>query len=475
MTRHRRISLKPKYFNLIPDMIQTRFSSAGELEMQRVFIERADAVCSALDQFRVDPSVFRVGLEVEYSLLGPDFTDGSPTVRDQIVQEYGEFVGKELGASQLESHIGPVDFLGSTVTELEKDYCLKEQNVVKSAQRQEHQLLRYGTNPFVPIALVQRTQNEFKYQCCPDFHNRHKCLSAHGQIGTVEKVDVRDATCVSLFNALHTNIDCFSVDDAIDKLNRSIMISPIATALGANGRLLDLKETGIADIRLIAWEISHDIRTEEQLRNGTRTRIGIPGSYYRDIHDYFNRMLAHPFILGESEDSRRHALEVAIGLNWHDARIKFFGKPRRVIVVEFRPVATQPSIVEDLAMVLFYLGRLLWSQQSNENLIPIEDVIEDKMEAMYKGIQATLHFHDQKGHLRYDRAKDFLLSEIERARQGLEKAGISPDYSFFLESLEPRLEKGEPASISAETFRDFLVQGYSRVEALSKTFFQTIL
>lgn len=433
-------------FRVSRDAIQQRFNSPEEREMQKVFVEAADQICRSVDVFEVDPQVFRVGFELEYSILDRRYNQCSQRRRDRIISQFPSFCDKELGASQLEMRIGPIDILSHQFGTLEEEYAAKQLQIERALAVHGYHLLRSGTNPFVSIAEVKRTAKVFKYKRCPDFHNQYKRKDINTVVGSRERVDVGDADCISLFNACHINIDSMSCKDAIDKLNRSLMLSPMMIAIGANGRLLDLKDTGIADIRFIAWEISHDIRTPEEVANGDLTRVGMPDRYYTDMNDYFNRILEHPFVLGEDPSVWPHSFEVGIGLNWRDARIKFLDGLRQVAVVEFRPLPMQPTLEEDLAMTLFYLGRLTWSQQTNEELIPIDDLIIDKANAMNHGLLAELHFHDQDGKINRGTARDFLPLEFSRTAKGLRSLGMSrSNTKRFYEVLLPRLEIGTPA------------------------------
>ena len=70
-------------------------------------------------------------------------------------------------------------------------------------------------------------------------------------------------------------------------LNRAFIAGPYAVTMFANARFLDGKDTGLADLRSLYWEVSHDIRTDYEACRKLSTRVGLPDRYYRDLYDYF--------------------------------------------------------------------------------------------------------------------------------------------------------------------------------------------
>jgi len=459
-------------YRLDRQMIQTRFDEPHELNMQDVFIRQAEDICSRMDEFMIDDSILMLGLESEYSLLTDGYKQADQAIRDQILQIGSEFLTKELGAAQIEMWTDPHDILDHGIGNLIEEYRIKENKLTKLVKGFNHKILRSGSNPFVPLSEVKTTEGPLKYKLSMAFHRQNRCQNQETKIGEINQVDVADPSCISLFNAVHPNIDCLSINDAVDKLNRSLMLSPMVTVLGGNATLLEGKNTGIADLRFIAWQISHDVRSEEEILAGLTTRIGLPNRYYLDIHDYFNQLLNHPFIIGADENARDHALEVAIGLNWRDARIKFYEGIRKVAVVEFRALAMQPNLYEDVALTLFYIGRLIWSQLKNEELMPMEIVQQDKIEAMHYGVNAKLHFRDQNGNLKVAIPKDCLPLEFARATEGLQYLGVKlEEFKYPFDMYLPY--KNAQASLGhcfAETFQGYLDSGDDQEEALAKTY-----
>lgn len=426
------------------ELVQT-----NEGVMKDAFCAQTADILACPDRFRKPPGILRVGLEMEAGIMGTGGRPATEAERNTVISGI-PFADVELGASQLEWRTEPIVInkgpgLGEMIAQaVDRDHVMSE-----AAAAQGLHILRAGTNPFIAIPEIVRTDKK-KYQMVPDFHNAHR-LRTDTVIGENEPVDVGDAAVVSLLNSLQCNTEAESLQGAVNLLNRSLMIGPMVVALSGNARFLSGADTGFADVRMSAWETSHDVRTEEERNNGKALRVGLPSDYFTDAQDYFDRVGSHPFILEDPE----HALQIGIGLFWNDARIKIIGDSA---VVEFRPVSIQPSVEEDLAIMMFYLGRLMWSTQQQEPLVPMSEVRERRAAAMMQGIAP---FQGE------------LPAELSRAKEGLLNAGVPAgltDGLFFL--LEERVTNGKtPADTSADKFQDRLTRnGGDRNEALIHAF-----
>jgi gamma-glutamylcysteine synthetase len=430
----------------------------AEEEMKMRFWEKAYSILGQESRFR-HPSILKVGLEVEASLLTPDFFPAAQITRDQVVAENEKFADCELGAAQLEWRTDPVVLQEDGLKVLVAEFEQKEIQIKRSVAGQAHLLLLSGSNPFVPVSEIVRTV-KVKYQQVPDYHNQHRDPNLTTRIGIRETVDVGDAAVIALANSVQCNVQAADFDDAVDMLNRSFAIGPMAVAMSGNARFLEGTDTGLSDLRMIAWEVSHDTRSVDEKENGKVTRVGLPEAYYRDLRDYFERISDYPFILYNPD----YAFEVGIGLNWRDTRIKFINDS---LVVEFRPVSTQPTAVENLAVVLFYLGRLEWSRQNDELLTPLEIVRYNRDQAMSRGLQGSL-ISGVDGTQKILSAPEALKLEIDRAQEGLIRRGFKQDeVRKYLGILRDRLgTRRTPSERLARKFYELKKKGFSESEAL---------
>jgi hypothetical protein len=364
------------------------------------------------ERFLKDGEDIKCGLEVEYSLLSSDGDPVSEEERDRICEKL-PYTDIELGAAQLEMRTEPID-IREGINKLLSELIEREQQIRGIAAQENTALLRSGTNPFVLVKEIERSSAS-KYKIVPNFHNDNRTDMAT-VIGSRGSVDIGDAAIIGITNSVQINVEAKSFTDSVDMLNRSFPIGPMVVAAFGNARFLELKDTGVEDLRMIAWEKSHDTRRPEELEEGKVTRIGLPARYYKDLEDYFKSVAEYPFILNAPES----ALQIGLGLNWRDTRIKVVDDS---LVVEFRPVSTQPVAEESFASMMFYLGRLLWSKGNKEELLPIEYVKQNRDSAMLEGLRGELWIN-RNGGVEKLKAPEALMLEVNRGAKALEEKGL---------------------------------------------------
>ena len=394
--------------------------------MRKEFFKRTQQVMAETkDDLQEIP---KVGLEVE--LVVTD-SHGNPTKPGSLTEL--EFVDEELGANQIEMRTDPIQL--TCLADLERELKEKERRIVEAKGNLE--LIRIGAIPNLKIADIEVAPKE-KYLIVPTFHDDNR-----RRLGTnVGGTNFNRAKCISLFSSTQFNIQADGLEDAVDKMNRSFMISPFLVAVSGNARVVEGRDTGINDIRMLAWEASHDTRTAKDIEQGRETRIGTPQRYFSSIEDYFNRCGSHPFIL----DIPEAAFEVGIGLNWLDTRIKFIdGKP----VVEYRAMSTQPTAKEDVAMAAFYIGRLTFSQKVNEPLEDMQTVHVKRDLAMRWGLEWSF------GCGKAD-ANWIVNEELNKAEFGLEMLGYDrKEITEYTDLIRERLTNRQtPADKFAERARN---------------------
>jgi hypothetical protein len=364
------------------------------------------------ERFLKDSEDIKCGLEVEYSLLSSNGDPVSEEERNRICEKL-PYTDIELGAAQLEMRTEPVDIREGIHTLL-NELIERELQIKEIAAQEKTAVLRSGTNPFVGVKEIKRSSAS-KYKIVPNFHNDNRTDMAT-IIGGIDTVDIGDAAIIGITNSIQLNIEAKSFIDSVDLLNRSFSIGPMVVAAFGNARFLELKDTGIEDLRMIGWEKSHDTRTLKELEEGKVTRIGLPARYYKDLEDYFKSVAEYPFILNAPES----ALQIGLGLNWRDTRIKVVDDS---LVVEFRPVSTQPVAEESFASMMFYLGRLLWSKENKEELLPIEYVKQNRDSAMLEGLRGELWINSN-GRIEKLKTQEVLMLEANRAAKALEEKGL---------------------------------------------------
>ncbi|NMB91582.1 hypothetical protein GYA37_01900 [candidate division WWE3 bacterium] len=344
--------------------------------------------------------------------------------KKKIIEKLGKDFGSELGASCIEVHPKPVNLHQGGFDSWHKQLRELESQLINEAGKYGFKLGRGGTIPWANTRKVERTKTE-KYMIVPNFHNENR---TRHNMNFINGAFVGDAAVVGLLNAFQFSLECNGITDALDKLNRLFMISPISTSLAGNARFLDGKDTGWEDVRFEAWRKSHDTRTQEDVQSGKTLRIGLPENYFKSIKDYLNEVSSYPFIL----NNESCALQIGIGLFWRDARIKFIEDKA---VVEFRPLSTQPSLEEEIDIAALTIGRLAFSQFTKEPLVPMENVRKNKYFAERYGLKGF--YINSEGKVR--KTSVAMLDEIEKSLIGLQLSEIPDAHNFNFSRYKEKL------------------------------------
>ena len=412
----------------------------NEKVIRKMFKKQSCDITDNIDKFIKTRNNIKIGLESEVSVFREDISiDELGQIRNEIIKEVeNECYDMELGVTQIEFRTPPVCLNGNRHGFKDLSVVYKEnfEKLLKIARQKNVSILRIGSNPFFPITNTPRT-NKMKYKIVPDYHNYYRQKMIETKIGTNGlKIEAGDAAIVSLFQSFQINVEAKSLDDSIDKMNRSFMIGPYILALSGNSRYLELKDTGFNDVRFPAWEISHDTRKTKQIMNDCNLRVGLPNRYFVDIADYFRRIQKFPFMLFDAEN----AFKIGIGLTWMDTRVKFIDNSA---VVEFRLIPTQPNIEDEIALAEFYVGRLTYSQVKNEILLPLSLVRENRFNCFHYGIKGNYWYISDEGVIRKDKGRHVLGLETKRAEIGLKFASLSS--GSVLEKIFTRLDEGSPS------------------------------
>lgn len=399
------------------------FSLAQELRMRRAYGLVCEQLLRAKGQY-VKPGHL-VGLESEVALYAPGLTlIELGVMRDQVMTLIDATY--ELGLHQIEKSPEPRS-LETGFEQVAEGHRSVSKGIARACREHGVSLVRCGTNPFLEGLRPPRTSTP-KYQQVPDFQDCHRRKDLVCVVGGV----AIDAAVVSLCQAFQINVQAQSFEHGIDLLNYSFMVGPYLLALAANARYVQCSDTGFADVRMHAWQLTHDTRTRRQLCKGYGPRVGLPERYFDSMPDYLRRIARFPFIL----DNPDAALQIAIGMTWLDARIKFIGQS---VVVELRNLPTQAEWEDEVAFTAAYLGMLAYCEYHQVQLMPIDQVANNRMSAMQNGLSVELWLDGT-----VVCAKQAAEVWLRRAEEGLRLRGLR-DACVWLERLYGRLKVGCPS------------------------------
>jgi len=401
-----------------------------EKEMQKAYREEIEKILAGKEKY--EKPVERIGIESEVVIWKPNIDPGKwEEIRDAIIKPFpSKYVDRELGSGQIEIRTEPAPKTKEGIKALHNEMVIRVKSVARSAREHGCALLRIGANPLVSIENIRRTQTE-KWIKVPDFHDANRRNDANLQVGGVS---VGGAEIVSLLQSFHVNLGARSLEDALVKLNYSLMLGPVFLAIAGNAKYIALQDTGFSDARMHAWTRTHDTRTLQEVGENKEMRIGLPENYFRTIKEYLDRPLQFPFILNDPE----HAFQIGIGLQWLDSRIKFIN---RTTIVEFRLLPTQPTIEDEIGLMLCWLGRLRYAEQHREALLPMKLVQKNREAAMRHGLNGIAWC--MKEVPQQCTMRKLAADELQKAIVGLD--GMLTSALPFVEPLLRRLKIGPPS------------------------------
>lgn len=373
-----------------------------------------------------------IGPEVEYFLFkgywgGSIATHAEKQQVLEVLQKlYPGKYSPELGAAAIEFHPGPVA-LNSVGLEGFLALCKQVYpQLVDVATQYGLEVGSYGTIPWFLPTGAETTPNP-KYEIVPRYYAiRRKPWNSHPQVAGIS---LENPKVVGLLNAFQFSLQAENIKQGLEILNRMFYISPLAVALGANASFLGGKKTGFADCRRQVWKRSFDIRTLQEVELNLPTRVDLPIDYFNNITDYFADVASFPFILRDAEA----AFQIGIGMYWKPARLKFINNN---VVVEFRPLSTQKTPLENVQLACFVLGRLLWGIWNEEDYLPMDKVRQNLEQAEKDGLDAT--FLTESGEIS---ARNVLAADIALAGDGLAAFGLLDNFaSQLLVELKAKIE-----------------------------------
>ncbi|MFB6191303.1 MAG: glutamate-cysteine ligase family protein [Candidatus Nanohaloarchaea archaeon] len=388
------------------------------------------------------PEGVNVGFETEYPVVwrGTGLPVDEDT-RDAVIDELANVDG-ELGTAMSEIATEPLKGLKS-LSQVEDSIREVERPLRNEARKQGAEILRYGAHPRGAPERIERTDKE-KYQKVPEkyFELRDDDLVS-AEFGLRDTLDLTEQAPPAYTFSTQLNMQVGGLDEAVEKTNLGYAIGAWAAAITGNSRFVGGRDLGLDDTRMPMWSRAFDIRDEDELEEGVAPDVGEIGDWYESWSDVVEDVRSQPRILNDGE---KHpvAWDVGQGMNWKHCRPKVpydeeEGGYIEEALVEIRPVSTQPTVEEEVAVHAFMLGRMLYAEQQDEDIteaLDIEQANSNYGLAMHSGLDDELYASTGEP---MD-ADEAVRYELLKAREGLRSEGIDDDEGY-LDLLFDRLDR----------------------------------
>jgi hypothetical protein len=356
----------------------------------------------------------KFGLEIEFSI-----TDKDGILKPQTSEDISNKLSKhpivpELGSYQIEINPEP---------EILKKGCFKKyyektqkhrEKLETFTKKQDLNLIPSGlpfninsTDFHNPIIFTKKS----RYQISAKYFGQENKNGCTLPFKNNEKINLPGNSGVTIINELHIHLQTLNKKEAVDLFNISQMITAPIIALGANSGIINGKELENKEQQIKIFEESEGLYDGEK----NTPRVGLYPGYLKNIEEYFNKILAFKPLYYPDDNQPSTAFELMIGkyFGWTRLRIGFI--PNEHIRIEFRPLSTQPTIIENISIAEFYIKTLLSIYKNKKTLLPEKYLQENFNESVKKGLKAEMFWDLGKGILKYPVTKilENLMLEIK--------------------------------------------------------------
>jgi len=332
------------------------------------------------------------GVEIEFSIID-DQGFLKPNLAKKISRELARhYVVTELGSYQIEINRPPVKLSSLTFHKLYKLVQLSRKKLEKSAKKYNAKIAPIGLPFYLEQDLFQKksifTKKVRHLTNAKYFGDKNKkgadvCYKKGGII------NLPGASGLTVINELHIHLQALDVDDLIRLFNYSQMLAAPFVSLGANSGITNGKVLKNMDSQIEIFEKS------EGLFDGLPgiPRAGLYPRYIKSIDEFFKAVFSFKPLYYPKNEDKFTAFDLMVGIYYAWVRIQHSLDPKPHFRIEFRPLSTQPTIVENIALAEFYVKTLCNLIDNKVTLIPEKYLIKNFKESMKNGMNASLYWN----------------------------------------------------------------------------------
>jgi hypothetical protein len=481
------------------DLVRRSLGDDARSEFDRRVGEQADRLADALRSDRLDSPGFAVGIELEAYVV--DWDGRLAPAPDAVFEERCE---PELGQHNVEFHTDPDplgdDGLAAQVEQLRQGF----ERAREAADREGREIVldamwtlppSEGTEPYLGavrehggVSIAEHMTASPRYYAI----DNDVLARTGGAIElSVPGVERRFPSILfeSLASSVQPHVQIPDTDAFPDYYNAAIRTLGPVLALATNSPLLppDLyDDDAAADPHRLLDDTYHELRVPvfEQSINRAWEKVRFPTGV-RDAAETIDRLVADPacapflrewLVDGERETFADRFWEIAHkrGTYWRWLRAVVGGQPvgggnEWSLRIEYRPLPTQPTVVENVGLQCLVAGLLRGLVSADH---PLAELDRDAAErcfynAVREGPDADLAWVTADGERTAD--PDAVYEELfEFARRGLRESGVSREaVEKYLAPIEARrTDRTVPSRWKLTRVRDRLDDGEVFAEAV---------
>ena len=359
----------------------------------------------------------RFGVEIEFSLVDENNNLVPGSSLDICKSLSDKYIVPEYGSYQIEVNPQPYKISNRSFEKLYQNIKEKQKKIEEKCAEKNIQLLSIGI-PFNidPFLLHQKNivTPTPRYLISTEYFHKINKTGATIKYSNKREINLPGNSGLSIINELHVHVQAMDMDDLIKLFNISQMITAPFVSLSANSGILNGKELIYKDYQISIFEQA------EGIFDGPPNipRVGVFPSYITSTDDYFNTILNFKPLYYPNDNSDANAFELMIGKYFGWTRIRVGYHPSYHMRIEFRPMSTQPTIIENIALSEFYIKTLLFFVEHDIGLIPEKFLKSNFYSSMMKGMKADLFWDFGNGLKKYP-VVDILLFMYNLVKEGV--------------------------------------------------------
>mgnify|MGYP005990189409 CR=1 FL=1 len=428
-----------------------------------------------------EKGIQRVGAEQELCIVDKDFRPSFKAL--EILEKVNDpHLTTELALFNLEINLDPFELKKDCFKKLEQQLTELLHKVNSTANEfDEDKIVLTGILPTLKKKdLVFENMTPFeRYKTLNNVMKniRGKDFKLHLQ--GVEELIVKHESI--LFEACNTSFQIhlqIDLDNAIDMYNWSQAIAGPMLSVMSNSPLLLCKELW-SETRIALFQQSIDLRNKSYLLREQKPRVSFGDSWVKDsvLELFTDDVSRHaPLVTADFNEDSLEKLENGImpkleALNLHNGTLYkwnrlCYGVHKNVahLRIENRYIPSGPSIKDEIANALFWVGVMMGMPDEYKNIweiMPFVDAKSNFLNAARTGINTYFNWMG-KGVTTKKMVKEILLPI---AKKGLKKANIdSDDITYYLGVIEQRIDKNITGSKWLTRNKRKLVKNISNYE-----------
>lgn len=464
--------------NLNVIKLKTKKDKANYIHQLSKDIEALDFM---VENNLIEKSPIRIGAEQEFCIVNNKFLPNNNALEILTAINDSHFT-TEIGNYNLEINLDPLELKGDCFSKLHNQLETLLTKAKKAAHKKDSKIVLTGILPTLSLKhiTIDNMTPIQRYYVLNDAVKASRKQGFNIHIKGVDELNLfHDSVMLEGCNTsfqMHLQIN---PDEFIESYNWAQAISgPILSAC-SNSPLLFGKELW-SETRIALFTQSVDIRANSFLLNEKQSRVSFGNSWetgsisdiFKDNISRFRSLVTSEFkkdsleMLKKGETPKLKALCLHNGTVYRWNRVCYgVGENKPHLRIENRYIPSGPSITDEIANMMFWVGVMLGKPKAYHNIHKImdfKDVKSNFFSAARYGISTQFQW---KGTI--ISSKDLILNELlPMAYKGLHKAGIShKDTEYYLTIIENRVQSLTGAQWLTKSYRN-LLQTKKRNQAL---------